>query len=64
MQYYFQDFWALDQQPYWLWVYKSSFKTGWLQALGIALLAVVVFFILSLIIVALVPIVSIILTFF
>ncbi|NWG09123.1 MAG: hypothetical protein HXX80_02220 [Nitrososphaerales archaeon] len=48
----------------WLWVYKSSFKTGWLQALGIALLAVVVFFVLSLIILALVPIVSIILTFF
>jgi hypothetical protein len=48
----------------WLWVYKSSFDTGWLQALGIALLAIVVFFVLSLIIAALVPIVSIILTFF
>jgi len=40
----------------WLWVYKSSFHTGWLQAFGIALLAIVVFFVLSLIIGILVPI--------
>jgi len=40
----------------WLWVYKSSFHTGWLQALGIALLAIVVFIVLSLIIGILVPI--------
>lgn len=33
----------------WLGVYKSSFNTGWLQALGIALLAIVILFILSLI---------------
>jgi len=40
----------------WLWVYKSSFHTGWLQAFGIALLAIVVFIVLSLIIGILVPI--------
>jgi len=40
----------------WLWVYKSVFHTGWLQAFGIALLAIVVFFVLSLIIGILVPI--------
>ena len=33
----------------WLGVYKSSFNTGWLQALGIALLAIVVLFIINLI---------------
>jgi len=33
----------------WLGVYKSSFNTGWLQALGIALLAIVILFILNLI---------------
>ncbi|MEM2760409.1 MAG: hypothetical protein QXW73_06440, partial [Nitrososphaerales archaeon] len=27
----------------WLWVYKASFKTGWLAALGIAVLALIVF---------------------
>jgi hypothetical protein len=27
----------------WLWVYKSSFKTGWWAAIGIALLAIIVF---------------------
>ena len=27
----------------WLWVYKASFKTGWLSAIGIAVLAIIVF---------------------
>jgi hypothetical protein len=27
----------------WLWVFKASFKTGWLRALAIALLAVLIF---------------------
>jgi len=31
----------------WLWVYKSSFNTGWLGAIGIAILAVIVFAILN-----------------
>ncbi len=33
----------------WLWVYKSSFKTGWLQALGIALLAIIIMVVIGLI---------------
>ncbi len=41
---------------FWLWVYKASFSTGWLQAFGIALLAIVVFIVLALIIGILVPI--------
>jgi hypothetical protein len=36
----------------WLAVYKSVFETGWLGALGIAILAVIVFFILSLVLAA------------
>lgn len=31
----------------WIWVYKSSFRTGWLQGLGIAILAIIIFFILN-----------------
>ncbi|MFQ5941845.1 MAG: hypothetical protein ACE5KA_09140 [Nitrososphaerales archaeon] len=27
----------------WLWVYKASFKTGWLAAIGISILAIIVF---------------------
>lgn len=27
----------------WLWVYKASFKTGWLSTIGIAVLAIIVF---------------------
>lgn len=34
----------------WLWIYKASFKTGWLPALGIALLAFIVFIAVSVII--------------
>jgi hypothetical protein len=37
----------------WLWVYKRSFKTGWLGALAIAILAIVVFAIFSLVVSAL-----------
>jgi hypothetical protein len=37
----------------WVGVYKSTFKTGWLTAFGIALLAIVIFVILSLIVNAL-----------
>jgi hypothetical protein len=33
----------------WIWVFKSSFKTGWLGAIAIALLAVLVFAAISLI---------------
>ncbi|GBC72831.1 hypothetical protein HRbin04_00226 [archaeon HR04] len=33
----------------WLWVYKSIFKTGWIRAFGIAVLAVIVFIALALI---------------
>lgn len=35
----------------WLWVYKSSFKTGWIASIGIALLAIIVFIIASFIVV-------------
>ncbi len=31
----------------WVWVYKASFKTGWLGALAIAILAILVFAVLS-----------------
>jgi len=34
----------------WIWVYKSAFKTGWLGALAIAILAIIVFIVLSIII--------------
>ncbi len=37
----------------WIWVYKSSFGTGWLGGLGIAILAVVVFAVMSVILGAL-----------
>jgi hypothetical protein len=33
----------------WVWVFKASFKTGWLGGLGIAILTVIVFWILSII---------------
>jgi hypothetical protein len=33
----------------WIWVYKSSFKTGWLGGLGIAILAIVIFAVISVI---------------
>ena len=33
----------------WLWVYKASFRTGWLGALGIAILAWIIFVIVSVI---------------
>jgi len=35
----------------WLWVYKASFKTGWLAATGIAVLAIIVFIAASFIVV-------------
>ena len=34
----------------WIWVYKSSFRTGWLQAIAIAILAWVIFIIFSIIV--------------
>jgi hypothetical protein len=37
----------------WIWVYKSSFGTGWLGGLGIAILAVVIFAVMSVILGAL-----------
>lgn len=37
----------------WIWVYKASFRTGWLAATGIALLSLVVFAVLSIILHAL-----------
>lgn len=37
----------------WIWVYKSIFKTGWLGGLAIAILAIIVFVIFSLIVGAL-----------
>ncbi len=43
----------------WLWVYKASFKTGWLAAIGIAILAVIAFivagFIMSMVMVTIMP---------
>jgi hypothetical protein len=33
----------------WIWVYKASFKTGWLGAIGIAILAWVIFIVISII---------------
>jgi hypothetical protein len=37
----------------WIWVFKASFRTGWLGGFGIAVLSVIVFYILSLIVGAL-----------
>ena len=37
----------------WIWVYKSSFGTGWLGGIGIAILAIVVFAVMSVILGAL-----------
>jgi hypothetical protein len=37
----------------WIWVYKASFKTGWLRALLIAVLAWIIFIVLSVIVGAL-----------
>lgn len=37
----------------WIWVYKASFRTGWLQAILIAILAWIIFIVLSIIIGAL-----------
>ena len=34
----------------WIWVFKASFRTGWLRAIGIAVLAWVIFIILSIIV--------------
>jgi hypothetical protein len=33
----------------WVWVFKASFRTGWLAGLGIAIITVIVFWILSII---------------
>jgi hypothetical protein len=33
----------------WIWVYKSSFGTGWLGGLGIAVLSIIIFAVMSLI---------------
>ncbi len=46
-------FWALILAFIaWLAVYKSAFGTGWLAALGIAVLAVIVFFFLNIVLAA------------
>lgn len=37
----------------WIWVFKASFRTGWLQAIGIAILAWIIFIVFSIIIGAL-----------
>ena len=37
----------------WIWVFKASFRTGWLQAILIAILAWVIFIVLSIVIGAL-----------
>jgi hypothetical protein len=37
----------------WIWVYKASFKTGWLGGIGIAVLAVIIFVVISIILGAL-----------
>jgi hypothetical protein len=37
----------------WIWVYKASFKTGWLGGIGIAILAVIIFVVISIILGAL-----------
>ncbi len=41
----------------WLWVYKASFHTGWLRALALAILAVIVFLIMSIILSAILGII-------
>ena len=41
----------------WIWVYKRTFKTGWLGGLAIAILAVIVFVIFSLVVRALLGII-------
>jgi len=33
----------------WIWVYKASFKTGWLGGIAIAILAVIIFAVISLV---------------
>jgi hypothetical protein len=33
----------------WIWVYKASFKTGWLGGIAIAILAVIIFTVISII---------------
>jgi hypothetical protein len=33
----------------WVWVYKASFRTGWLGAIGIAILAWIIFVVISII---------------
>ncbi len=33
----------------WIWVYKASFKTGWLGGVAIAVLAVIIFAVISII---------------
>jgi hypothetical protein len=33
----------------WIWVYKASFKTGWLGSIAIAILAVIIFAVISII---------------
>ena len=37
----------------WIWVFKASFRTGWLQAIAMAILAWVIFIIFSIIVGAL-----------
>ena len=37
----------------WIWVYKASFKTGWLGGIAIAILAVIIFAVISIILGAL-----------
>jgi len=33
----------------WIWVYKASFRTGWLGAIGVAILAWIIFVVISII---------------
>ena len=37
----------------WIWVYKASFKTGWLGGIAIAILAVIIFAVISIVLGAL-----------
>jgi hypothetical protein len=33
----------------WIWVFKASFRTGWLGAIGVAILAWIIFVVISII---------------
>jgi len=40
----------------WVWVFKASFRTGWLQAILIAILAWIIFFVLSILLQAVIKV--------